>query len=529
MYNILFADDEPIVIQSLQFIIDNDFPNQFESFYAETGADAVKMCRVNKIDIAFIDINMPGISGLEAIKNIKQANPNLVVVILSAFDRFQYAQKAVELGVYKYLTKPVNRTTIAQTLRGAMSIVDAENDKIINNLDIREKLNAMAPIVVGDFIYTLIYPFEHNKNFSAYLKYFNITSTRYFFCIIELPSSENKLDTYATLQQIIAKQVECIVGPLMMDKVVVFFPLAADKDTECCHAIVRTLYRNLSLAISAHIKIGASDICDELEHSVKIYNHSLAALNAMHGDGFLFYENMRQSDEQKKIDNLYTHILARIKAGDMQGVSGLFASCMSLVKAQYDLPQIKNFLFVLIVLAREAAHNIDASFSSSIAFKDTFASFEAMTTCDILEQYALSCFADCVHVFKSAQKSQLPPTIEKSIAYINAHMSEDITLEKVAEHVDVHAVYLSRLFKETTGETFKDFITSLRIDKAKKLLAMSSKSIKEVTFDVGYNDQNYFSKLFKTYTGQTPTEYRTAERKNILQGEHAHEQTINNC
>ena len=108
-------------------------------------------------------------------------------------------------------------------------------------------------------------------------------------------------------------------------------------------------------------------------------------------------------------------------------------------------------------------------------------------------------------------------------------MSEDITLEKVAEHVDVHVVYLSRLFKETTGETFKDFITSLRMDKAKKLLATSSKSIKEVTYETGYNDQNYFSRLFKTYTGQTPTEYRAAEAKNLLHGEAKHDKTINNC
>ena len=76
-----------------------------------------------------MDINMPGLNGLETVKFILQSKPDSVIVILSAFDRFQYAQEAVNLGVYRYLTKPVNRNTVVETLRNAMNIVDQKRGR----------------------------------------------------------------------------------------------------------------------------------------------------------------------------------------------------------------------------------------------------------------------------------------------------------------------------------------------------------------------------------------------------------------
>ena len=76
------------------------------------------------IDILFMDINMPGLNGLETVSVITKLKPNTVFIILSAFDRFQYAQQAIELGAYKYITKPVNRNLVIETIQGAMKLVD---------------------------------------------------------------------------------------------------------------------------------------------------------------------------------------------------------------------------------------------------------------------------------------------------------------------------------------------------------------------------------------------------------------------
>ena len=129
MYNVLLTDDEKIVVDSLTYIIERNFPNQIRLFSALSGTEALETARTQNIDIVFMDISMPGLNGLETISRIRQFNSGIVIIILSAFDRFQYAQEAINLGAFKYLTKPVNRNLIVQTIRSAMDIVDQETEK----------------------------------------------------------------------------------------------------------------------------------------------------------------------------------------------------------------------------------------------------------------------------------------------------------------------------------------------------------------------------------------------------------------
>ena len=138
MYQILLTDDEQIVTDSLAYIIEKKFPGQTNIFKAGSGSEAIQICRSNKIDIIFMDINMPGLNGLEAISEIKQFNPSAIVIILSAFDKFQYAQEAMALGAFRYLTKPVNRNLVSQTVRYAMGIIDSVQGKLSSEIEIKE-------------------------------------------------------------------------------------------------------------------------------------------------------------------------------------------------------------------------------------------------------------------------------------------------------------------------------------------------------------------------------------------------------
>ena len=110
-------------------ILNKNFEGQITIFSASSGTKALEIARSTAIDIIFMDIHMPGMNGLETISLIKRIKPNIVIIILSAYDQFQYAQEALNLGAFKYLTKPVNRNLIAQTAREAMNQVDSERGK----------------------------------------------------------------------------------------------------------------------------------------------------------------------------------------------------------------------------------------------------------------------------------------------------------------------------------------------------------------------------------------------------------------
>lgn len=107
-------------------------------FSALSGSDAVSIVSREKIDIIFMDINMPGMSGLDAISCIKSLKPSAVIIVLSAFDKFQYAQEAMNIGAYKYITKPVNRSIVIQTVRNAMNLVDERNGTNSGNLELQK-------------------------------------------------------------------------------------------------------------------------------------------------------------------------------------------------------------------------------------------------------------------------------------------------------------------------------------------------------------------------------------------------------
>ena len=116
MYKIMLADDEGIVRESLKFIVDKEFPGQFETFEAKTGRRVIELADEVRPDIAFMDIRMPGINGIDAMKEIRTTNPNIVFVVISAYDKFDYAKQALNLGVIDYINKPVDKTQIVAVL-----------------------------------------------------------------------------------------------------------------------------------------------------------------------------------------------------------------------------------------------------------------------------------------------------------------------------------------------------------------------------------------------------------------------------
>ena len=166
MYNILATDDEQISIDSLSFIINKNFEGQVNIFTALSGTEALEIVSKQEIDIVFMDINMPGLNGLETVSCITKIRPETVVIILSAFDSFQYAQEAMNLGAFKYITKPVNRNVVIQTIRTAMDLIDSRRGKMSADMELHKKLDMVSPMIESDFIYACIFNKEKDFDFN---------------------------------------------------------------------------------------------------------------------------------------------------------------------------------------------------------------------------------------------------------------------------------------------------------------------------------------------------------------------------
>ena len=109
MYRIMLADDEGIMLEALKNIITSNFGGECEIATAKTGRAVVELAERFRPDIAFMDIQMPGLNGIQAMKEIQKTNKNIIFIVISAYDKFGYAKEAINLGVLEYLTKPVNK------------------------------------------------------------------------------------------------------------------------------------------------------------------------------------------------------------------------------------------------------------------------------------------------------------------------------------------------------------------------------------------------------------------------------------
>ena len=157
MYKIMLADDEGIVIDSLKFLIQKEFQDECRIEYAKTGRNVIELAEQFRPDIAIMDIQMPGINGIDAMREIRKSNDNVIFIVMSAYDKFDYAQEAIKLGAIEYLTKPMEKNKMIAALKKAMAIVSEEKTRRSNDLLVKEKLETVVPILENGFIYDLLF------------------------------------------------------------------------------------------------------------------------------------------------------------------------------------------------------------------------------------------------------------------------------------------------------------------------------------------------------------------------------------
>ena len=237
MYRILIADDEGIMVESLKTIITSSFGDECEIACAKTGRAVVEQAESFRPDIALVDIQMPGLNGIQAIKEVRKFNQNTIFIIISAYDKFHYAQEAINLGVLEYLMKPVNKKKILEVCTKAMQLVDETRKKRSDDLKIREKLEIVVPVIESGYIYNLLLLDEFHTYQSNYQVLLNITQEYAFMVVVEFGDSvENGVLTnavgasvkankfYTEFREIAKSFLDCLVGPVMGNRIILLVP-----------------------------------------------------------------------------------------------------------------------------------------------------------------------------------------------------------------------------------------------------------------------------------------------------------------
>lgn len=185
MYKIMIADDEGIVIDALKFIIEKSFGETCQVQSAKTGRSVIELAESFRPDIALMDIQMPGINGIEAMKEIRKTNKDIIFIVITAYDKFDYAREAVGLGVMEYVNKPIDRVKITRLLEQAMERINGERERRSNDLRVKEQLATATPIVESGFIYSVLFRQNYVREVSQFKDLLGVTEDSGFMMVIE--------------------------------------------------------------------------------------------------------------------------------------------------------------------------------------------------------------------------------------------------------------------------------------------------------------------------------------------------------
>lgn len=527
MYKIMLADDEGIVIDSLQFILKKEFGDDCVIESAKTGRSVIELAESFRPDIAIMDIQMPGINGIEAMREIRQTNAATIFIIMSAYDKFDYAKEAINLGVLEYMNKPIDRVKIVEVMRRAMHQIDKEREKRSQDLIIREKMETVVPIIENGLVQNLLFQEFFEEDIDNFKKLLGIEEDHgYMMAIVFGESQEgsrmtNAVGTSVRLQnrarevrEVVKSYFPGVVGSVMANKIAVFVPSRSDKFEynerieliEKARAMVRKLRQHFDVAFRA----GFGSIC-ELSNAMESYNEALDSLVSTTGTvahvddlpiGCDYEENYPIESERSLFD--------RLEKGDINGMlaaANQFFDWMIDNYAEYPMDvKLKTLEFVLW-----GEHIAYANAGRVYHFRSRKDYLPDVLSFDNYEQlrkwYTDKLTASCRNIMmrKEAQSSSV---IDKAKEYIGTKYNKDISLDDVSREVDISPYYFSKIFKEATGENFIEYVTNIRISKAKELLQNSELSMKEICAAVGYSDPNYFSRTFKKNVGVTPTEFK---------------------
>lgn len=527
MYKIMLADDEGIVIDSLKFIIEKEFADSCAVEYAKTGRSVIELAERFRPDIAVMDIQMPGINGIDAMKEIREANHHTVFIIMSAYDKFDYAKEAINLGVMEYLNKPVEREKIVQVLRKAMDAIDREREKRSQDLLIREKMETVIPIIENGLIQNLLYHEYFEEDIENFKNLLGIEETHAYMAALvcgetqdgnhmtnAVGASIRLQNAYREIREITADYLPGIVGSVMANKIAVLIPCKEPKLEYNERIMViekaRELARKLKARTDVSFRVGIGSV-KQMHEAAESYNEALNALvqttnKVAHVDdapmGVLYEENYPVGNEKM--------LFELTEKGDVNGViaeANRFFDWMEENYGEYMMDvKLKALEFVL--WAEHISYENGGRVYHFRSRQDYLPTLLGLSSLEEVRKWFVDKMGGACRCIAVKREEQSVSVVERARKFIDGHYHKDISLDDVSREVEISPYYFSKIFKEETGKNFIEYVTEIRMNRAKELLLGTDLSMKEICSQIGYADPNYFSRIFKKNTGITPTEYK---------------------
>lgn len=502
MYKVLLVDDEKLVIQGLARFVPWNEAGYAVAGTATSVARALTFLENETVDLVITDIQMPVQNGLDLLRILKEQYPHVKTIILSGYSEFAYAQQALRLGALDYLTKPVNFGAMKALLERVRATLDEENARDDGDSKMQELL---AHTLIMNFANGLAYD---EARAAACL------DTHCPVTVVRIGSKEAAIpEELALLFR--TRFAPCqVVTPGAAELLVVL-------EGERCFSDLRRELNDVVEQYAAVVPLCAGVSAQhagyrELRQAALQAGKAMRYQNARSSTGVTLYEQVRGMflETSENSDAVIRRLVELLSTPEKrpQLIPAVSASLSSLeTHPDFSLAAVQRFCTELLV-------EMDAPIQSFALSDYPRHALLSEALMDVLSAQSVSEAGGCMEQYLQQLLQRLSAVDETKLAgelidrvkeYIQGHYAENLTLAVLSERFYVSPVYLSRLFKRKNGTNFVEYLTALRIEKAKEFLRDPDRKIYHVAELVGYENPRYFARLFKDATGCSPQEYRS--------------------
>ncbi|HHW41693.1 MAG TPA: response regulator [Syntrophomonadaceae bacterium] len=537
MYSVMIVDDEALERKGWRMILERYRSDQIRvAVEAKNGKEAVELAWKTRPDIILMDVKMPGLDGIMASKAIKKFLPEVKIIIISAYDDFAYAHEAMQLRAVNYLLKPVQRGDMLDIIDRQLQELENERKRKAEEEELREALQRMMPYIKIGFIFELLAgnvksaaEIRERAEFLGIKQLPQVILVANIDNFVQLTRNKKEIERQVLKHKIFEKitavsrewpQSLCI--PLQEDK---YGILLGPQDGEHpeklrrrAERLAETIRREIENDPFIHttVTIGIGRTYREVDNLHLSYKEALRALEyKLYTDGnqVIHIDDVLPYDERIHTYpyTLEKELISSFRIGDrecaLQWLEELLSELLS--KTNNNPVLLKTRLLqLLLVLSRQAIES--GADPEEVGRQDFTCAQELQSKENLneLRKWVVAKVEQLIRLIQESRSQRQENIMKKVVNYIHQHYHRDLTLEEVAEAVHFSPCYLSRIFKQMQKVNFIDYLTRVRLEKAKMLLKASNYSISSIARKVGYQDPKYFSTLFKKHVGCTPSEYR---------------------
>ena len=531
MLKVFLAEDEFIIREGIKNNIDWQAHGYEFCGEASDGELAFPLIQKTRPDILITDIKMPFVDGLALSRLVKKELPETEIIILSGYEEFDYAKEAIQIGVARYLLKPINGETLLQEIDSVAEIIlDKQKEKEIREKyqremeenSLRDQMNLFQHLVTGDCSMEELLSVADKLDLKIMAPWYSIV-------LLKIQSMKHDYEEYSGSIVVVDERIAKLAEPehvLIFDRALEgrAFLFKADSEDELL-AYQKEYLGDVKEVLSGYANlryfggIGTPvnrlrEIPASFEDASHAFAHRYLVAESCILDSSLLMQEGAAENEDFRISAVNPEQIDRTKmqeflrTGDLDEVVYFVDEFFG----KLDGGAMKSRIFRQYI-------TMDAYFSIVDFLKGLGLQKDEIEAPDqdssILQDeksamdYIVRIMEKALVLREKKASSRYEDVVSEVIHYIeDNYAQEELSLNLLASHVNFSPNHLSMIFSQQTGQTLIRYLTDYRMNRAKELLRCSSKKSSEISMEVGYKDPHYFSYLFKKTQGMTPTQYR---------------------